>query len=109
VVAHRFASRLKCSGRGLRNKGLDSLVPFTCGKPVHRVLYLITFKFDGEHQVLVLHMYVLPHLVLFQLSLASTESKKRPFYLNVPTFLRLSCPQPTRILLAASLANPYAP
>jgi hypothetical protein len=39
-------------------------MPFTCEKPAYRVLYLVTFKFDGEHQVLGLHMYILPHLVL---------------------------------------------
>jgi hypothetical protein len=72
------------------HKGLDSLVSFTCEKPAYGVLYLITFKFDGEHQVLVLHMYVLPHLVLSKLSLASTESKKRLFCLNISTFLHLS-------------------
>jgi hypothetical protein len=76
--------------RTQKHKGLDNLVSFIYEKPAYRVFYLIAFKFNGEHQVLVLHIYVLPHLVLFKLSLASIESKKRPFYLNVPTFLHLS-------------------
>jgi hypothetical protein len=46
-------------------------------------------------------MYVLPHLVLFKLSLASTESKKRPFLLSY------TCLWPTRILLTVSLADSY--
>jgi hypothetical protein len=46
---------------------------------VYLVLYLITFKFDGEDQVLVLHMYILPHLVLFKLSLASAERVRNAF------------------------------
>ena len=86
----RFRVQIKVLWPGTQKHKLDSLVPFTCEKPAYSVLYLVTFKFDGEHQVLVLHMYVLPHLVLFELSLASTESKKRPFRLNVPTFLHLS-------------------
>jgi hypothetical protein len=85
--------------------GLDRLDPIWGGSSLLDAL--ITFKFDGEHQVQVLHMYVLPHLVLFELSLASTESKKRPFYLNVPTFLHMSCLWPTRILLATSLTDSY--
>jgi hypothetical protein len=36
-------------------KRLDNVMAFTCEKPADCVLYLITFKFDGEHQVLVLH------------------------------------------------------
>jgi hypothetical protein len=59
---------------------------------VYLVLYLITFKFDGEDQVLVLHMHILPHLVLFKLSLASAESKKRlTFYTCLVFDLHASC------------------
>jgi hypothetical protein len=74
-----------------KHNRLGNLVPFACERPAYHVLHLIAFKFDGEHRVLVSHIYVLPHLVFFELSLASTESKKRSFGLNVPTFLHLSC------------------
>jgi hypothetical protein len=102
----RFRVQIKVLWAGTeKHKRLDSLLPFTCEKPAYRILYLITFKLDGEHQVLVLHTYVLPHLVLFKLSLASTESKKRPFCLNVPTFLHLSLAPHVSCLLQALLTH----
>jgi hypothetical protein len=85
--------------------GLDNLVPFIYEKPTYSVLYLIIFKFNGEHQVLVLHIYVLPHLILFKLSLASTKSKKRSFYLNVLTFLHLSTSYLRQTLLTLCVAT----
>jgi hypothetical protein len=86
-------------------------VPFIYKKPAYGVLYLITFKFNGEHQVLVLHIYILPHLVLFKLSLASIESKKRPFYLNILTFLHLSasCLRQTLLTLCVAALKLVAP
>jgi hypothetical protein len=66
-------------------------MPFTGKKPAYSVLYLITFKFGGEHRSWFSHIFVLPHLVFFELSLASTESKKRLFWLERPYFLHLSC------------------
>jgi hypothetical protein len=50
-----FAYRLKLWPGTQKHKGLNSLVSLTCEKPAYRVLYLVTFKFDGERQALVLH------------------------------------------------------
>jgi len=53
----RFRVQIKKMHRAgtQKYKGLDILVSFTCEKPAYYVLYLITFKFNGEHQALVLH------------------------------------------------------
>ena len=83
-------------------------MPFTCEKHAYRVLYLITFKFNGERQVLVLHMYVLPHLVLFKLSLIicvvalELAASPAPPACRVVSNEFLPCPTHANLMLAAS-------
>ena len=97
----RFCIQIKVLWAGThKHKGLESL----CGFHLREACVSCSLS-SYSHQVLVLHMYVLSYLVLFKSSVASTESKKLPVYLNIPTFLDLCCLWPTRILRAARLPN----